>query len=140
MAESDTSSETASAREALVMQRCIAAVFLGLGSWCLFAPGSVIALGVRPEHQSQSLLSLVLMGAFGAQACLGGLFAWFATFTRRTFIAYGIALLPFFVFDWWFYAVRPVLNELVLIDAIGNLAMLLLCWRGAHLLRYTATK
>lgn len=116
--------------EARVLQWLIAAVFLGLGGWCLIAPGSVIALTVRPEHQSQSLLALVTIGAFGAQACIAGLFAAFSVFTRRTFLAYGIALLPFFVFDWWFYAVEPLFNALILLDAVGNVIMLALCWRG----------
>jgi hypothetical protein len=139
MTQAGSPEDSASVHEALILQRCIAAIFLGLGGWCLIAPGSVIALTVRPEHQSQSLLALVSIGAFGAQACIAGLFAAFATFTRRTFIAYGVALFPFFVFDWWFYAVRPLFNELILLDAVGNLLMLVLCWRGASLLKDRAT-
>lgn len=124
-----------SARQALLLQRLIAAVFILLGGWCLVVPGSVIALTVRPEHQAQSLLALVSIGAFGAQACIAGLFAATSVFTHRTFAAYGIALLPFFAFDWWFYSVKPLFNELILLDAIGNVIMLALCWRGYRLLR-----
>ncbi|MBA4747225.1 MAG: hypothetical protein H2056_00780 [Sphingopyxis sp.] len=120
-------------REAQTLQWLIAAVFLGLGSWCLIAPASVVSLTVRPEHQSQSLLVLVAIGAFGAQACIAGLFAGFARFTRRTFAAYGIALLPFFGFDWWFYSVEPLFNALILLDVAGNIIMLGLCWRGYRL-------
>jgi hypothetical protein len=116
------------------LQWLIAVVFLSLGGWCLMAPASVIALTVRPEHQSQSLLALVSMGAFGAQACIAGLFAGFALFTRRTFAAYGFALLPFFLFDWWFYAVVPLFNALILLDVAGNAVMIALCWWGYRLL------
>lgn len=111
-------------------QRGIAAIFLILGTWCLVAPQSILTLGLRPEYQTDELLANVLMGCFGAQAVLAGLFAAFSIFTRRTFLAFGIALLPFFVFDYWFYAVEPLFNELVLMDAVGNLIMLWLCWIG----------
>lgn len=111
-------------------QRGIAAIFLILGTWCLVAPQSVLTLGLRPEYQTDELLARVLMGCFGAQAVLAGLFAAFSIFTRRTFLAFGIALLPFFLFDYWFYAVEPLFNELVLMDAVGNLIMLWLCWIG----------
>ena len=76
----------------------------------------------------------IIVGCFGAQAVLAGLFAWFSRFTRATFVAYAIALLPFFVFDYWFYAVTPVFNGFILLDAAGNLIMLALCilgWRRA---------
>ncbi|HEX8258465.1 MAG TPA: hypothetical protein VF589_12615 [Allosphingosinicella sp.] len=45
-------------------------------------------------------------------------------------MAYGVALLPFFVFDYYFYAVEPMLTAVGLLDAAGNVAMLALCWVG----------
>jgi hypothetical protein len=120
--------------QARTLQTLISIVFVVLGGWCLLAPGSVIALTVRPEHQSQSLLALVTIGAFGAQACIAGLFAGLSIFTRRTFAAYGFALLPFFAFDWWFYAVEPLFNAMILLDVAGNAIMIALCWRGYSLL------
>ena len=39
------------------------------------------------------------------------------------------------VFDWWFYAVDPVFNGLILLDVIGILAMLGACLRGYWLLK-----
>lgn len=122
------------AKEARRLQHAIAAVFLILGGWCLAWPGSVVALTVRPEYQTDHLLALVSLGAFGAQAVLAGLFAAFSRFTRRTFVAFGIAILPFFVFDWWFYAVVPVFNELILLDALGNVIFIALCARGYFIL------
>ena len=53
----------------------------------------------------------VLMGAFGAQALISGLFADTAECRKRTFLAYGMALLPFFVFDSYLYAVEPLLTR-----------------------------
>jgi hypothetical protein len=116
------------------LQYAIAAVFLVLGGWCLVAPGSVVALTVRPDFQSDHPLVLVSLGAFGAQAMLAGLFAAFSRFTKWTFAAFGVAVLPFFAFDWWFYAVEPMFNELILLDALGNVIFVALCARGYALL------
>lgn len=116
------------------IQYVIAAVFLLLGAWCLIAPANVLELGARPEYHSSEPLLLLMLAAFGAQAMLAGLFAAFSVFTRTTFLVFGIALLPFFVFDYWYYAVEPLFNETIIIDAIGNIIMLAMCWRGYTLL------
>jgi hypothetical protein len=112
------------------VQLLLAAVFLVLGGWCLVWPSSVLDLAVRPEWRSNDPIVLVLMGAFGAQAMIAGLFAATSVFTRRTFALYGAALLPFFVFDYYYYAVEPMLTEIGLLDAVGNAIMLVLCWLG----------
>ena len=113
------------------VQLLLAAVFLVLGGWCLVWPSSVLDLAVRPGWRSNDPIVLVLMGAFGAQAMIAGLFAATSVFTRRTFALYGAALLPFFVFDYYYYyAVEPMLTEIGLLDAVGNAIMLVLCWLG----------
>ncbi|HEV2568502.1 hypothetical protein [Sphingomonas sp.] len=77
------------------IQYLLASVFLVLGGWCLISPASVLALAIRPEYQSDAPIVPVLIGAFGAQALIAGLFATFSDFRKRTFLAYGVALLPF---------------------------------------------
>lgn len=114
----------------LLAQRLIAVPFLVLGAWCLVLPGQVERLGFRPEYLHASTTTAVLMGCFGAQAILSGLFAAFSRFTRTTFLVYGIALLPFFWFNYWFVFVVPVFNQLMLIDFAANVAMLALCVIG----------
>jgi hypothetical protein len=118
----------------LVIQRLIAVPFLTLGSWCLLAPHSVERLGVNPEYQHLSATSALMMGCFGAQAVLSGLFAWFSRFTATTFLAYGIALLPFFWFNYWFVFEVPIFNRWMAIDFVSNAVMLALCvlgWRAS---------
>lgn len=122
-------------REARRWQLLIALVFLGLGGWCLVAPASVIELTVRPDATNDLLLTRIVTGAFGAQAMLVGLVTATSRFTATTFLALGLAMLPFFVFDWRFYAVDPVFNGLILLDVIGNLIMLGACLRGYWLLK-----
>jgi len=112
------------------IQYLLASVFFVLGGWCLLSPGSVIDLTVTEAHRAHTPLTHLMMGAFGAQALIAGLFAATAIFTRRTFLAYGIALLPFFVFDYWFYVVDPMLTTIGMLDAAGNMVMLVLCWLG----------
>lgn len=128
------------ANEVRLLQYAIAVVFLTLGAWCLVAPESVVTLTVRTAHQSKEMLTAIAIAAFGAQAMLAGLFAAFSTFTRRTFFAFGVALLPFFVFDWWFYVRTPVFNEFILLDAAGNIIMVAACVRGWLLLRPSAKR
>ena len=67
-------------------------------------------LGVRPEYYHGDTATALSIGCFGAQAVLSGLFAAFSRFTRTTFLVYGIALLPFFWFNYWFVFVVPVFN------------------------------
>lgn len=112
----------------------IAAVFFILGGWALLAPRSVIELTFLPEYRSGTAILPFAVACFGAQAMISALFAAFSRFTRATFLAYGIALLPFFAFNWWFTFVEPVFTMLGLLDAAGNVVMLALCaigWRKA---------
>ncbi|WP_442866511.1 hypothetical protein [Aminobacter sp. NyZ550] len=112
------------------IQYLLASVFLILGGWCLVSPSTVLDLAIRPEYQSDSPIVPILVAAFGAQAIIAGTFALFAKFTRATFAAYAIVLLPFFAFDYWFYAVEPMLTPIGLLDAVGNVVMLALCYLG----------
>lgn len=111
-------------------QHLIGMVFLVLGGWALLLPHSIIALTIRPEYRSDDYLAGFAIACFGAQACLFALVAFTARFTRRTFAAFAIALLPFFAFDAWFYFVVPLFTPLGLLDAAGNMVMLALCWHG----------
>lgn len=96
----------------------------------MFMPLVVINMVVRTEYRSSDKMLVLFMACFGAQACLAGLFAATSIFTRTTFLIFGIALLPFFLFDYWFTRVDPVFNSLGAIDLLGNIIMLGLCFWG----------
>lgn len=119
----------------LTAQRLIAAVFLILGGWALFAPQSVIDLVVTPEYRSDAFLARFAMACFGAQACIFGLMSLVVRYTSRGFLAFAVILLPFFVFDWYFHSVVPVLNSIGMLDLVGNLAMFGLAIYGWHTAR-----
>lgn len=117
------------------IQLGLASVFFILGGWALLAPQHVIDTVVLPRWNDGNRLAAFAIGCFGAQAWLAGLFIAFTRFSATTFLAYGIALIPFFVFNWWFTFVDPIFNRLGLIDAVGNIVMLVLCvygWRKAR--------
>jgi hypothetical protein len=116
------------------IQYVIAAVFFVLGGWSVLAPQSVIDLTIRPDYRPDDAVAPLLIACFGAQACIAGIFAAFSTFTRATFLAYGVAVLPFFAFNYWFYFVEPVFNELILLDAAGNVIFVAMCAWGYRLL------
>ena len=114
----------------LLAQRLIAAPFLVLGAWCLIMPRMVERLTFQPDYFHGSDATALMIGCFGAQAVLSGLFAAFSRFTRTTFLVYGIALLPFFWFNYWFVFVVPIFNSWMALDFISNAAMLALCVIG----------
>lgn len=112
----------------------IAGVFLALGGWALFAPGHVIELGFTPEFAENTFVTRFIMACFGAQAVLFGLVALTVTWRARAFAVFAVLLLPFFVFNYYFHFVTPVLTSYGMIDFAGNLVMLVLAligWRAA---------
>ena len=112
------------------LQRLLASVFFGLGGWCVVAPASVVSLAIRPEYRSTAPIVPILVVCFGLQALLSGLFAAASRFNRWTFGLYGLALIPFFVGDFYFYLVKPMLTEVGMADLAGNLVMLAICVAG----------
>jgi hypothetical protein len=108
----------------LILQRLIALPYLILGGWCLVAPRSVEQLTINPSYQHLSATSALLIGCFGAQAVLGGLFIWTSRWTRTTFLTYAVALLPFFWFNYWFVFEVPIFNRWMALDFGSNAVML----------------
>lgn len=116
-------------------QFLIAAVFLILGGWSLFAPASVIELAFTEAHRDTSFINRFTIACFGSQAVLFGLMALVTRWNARSFAVFAVLLLPFFVFDWWFHVKVPVLNSVGMLDLVGNITMLALAiigWRAAR--------
>lgn len=116
------------------IQRLISLPYFVLGGWCLVAPAKVERLTIAPDYQVLNQTSAVLIGCFGAQAVLGGLFIWFSRWQRTTFLVYAMALLPFFWFNCWFVFEIPVFSRWLALDLAANVAMLVLSlwgWRAS---------
>ena len=116
-------------------QFLIAAVFLLLGGWSLFAPASVIELAITPAYRDSSFLTRFTMACFGAQAVLFGLMALVTRWNARSFAVFAVLLLPLFGFNYWFHYRVPVLTSIGMLDFAGNAVMLVLAilgWRAAR--------
>lgn len=117
------------------IQYVLAAIFIGLGGWCLIDPHSVERLVLKPEFQHLSATSGLLMGCFGAQAILVGAIISLSEFKPITFLGFGlIGSLPFFVFNWHFVFVAEMFTPFMLIDFVGN-AGILICGVAGFWLR-----
>lgn len=119
------------------IQYLIALVFLILGGWACFFPQHVITTVFLPAYHDGGRALPFAIACFGAQALISGLFAAFSRFTATTFLAYGLALLPFFGFNYYFTFYDPIFNNIGLIDAVGNIIMLGLCYIGWKQARQT---
>ena len=120
---------------ARLAQYYIALVFLGLGGWALFAPGSVLRLAITPEYRDLGVLTTFTMACFGAQAVMFGIMALVVQWRARAFAAFALVLIPFFWFNYHFHYVEPVLTSIGMLDFAGNLTMLIACivgWRAAR--------
>jgi len=116
-------------------QFLIAAVFLILGGWCLFAPASVIELAFTEAYRDTSFINRFTIACFGSQAVLFGVMALVTRWTSRSFAVFAVILMPFFVFDWWFHVEVPVLNSIGMLDLVGNITMLALAIMGWRAVR-----
>lgn len=111
-------------------RKIMGAAYLTLGLATMASPELMIAISVQDPSQSNDLTSLIFQ-CFGLQASLFGLLALVSRFTRTTYLIIGAAILPVFIFDYWFYAVDPVLTLAgSLIDAIFNVVFVMMCWVG----------
>ena len=116
-------------------QFLIAAVFLILGGWCLFAPASVIDLAFTEPYRGTSFINRFTIACFGSQAVLFGLMALVTSWSARSFAVFAVLLLPFFGFNYWFHYEVPVLTSIGMLDFAGNVTMLVLAilgWRAAR--------
>ena len=79
---------------ARAIQYILASVFLVLGGSCLISPTSVLELSITPAYRSDAPIVPILMGAFGAQALIAGLFAAFSIFMKQHFSPTGWRCFP----------------------------------------------
>lgn len=111
-------------------RKVLGAAYLFLGLATMAMPDLMIEISVQDTSQINSLTRLIFQ-CFGLQASLFGILALVSRFTRTTYIVIGAAILPIFAFDYWFYAVVPVLTLAgSLVDAIFNAVFVTMCWLG----------
>lgn len=113
-------------------QNLLGSVFLLLGGWCILFPQMVETLSLRPEYQELSKTSALLLGCFGAQAVLSSVLIFSAEFRVKTFWIFGlVGSVPFFGFNVYFYFVEEMFTDWMLLDFVGNTAILMCAIMGA---------
>ena len=113
-----------------ICQSVIAIVFLILGGWALIAPAQVIELTLTEQFRDTSYIMRFMMACFGAQAVMFGIMALTVKWSARAFVVFGLVLVPFFFFNWYFHYEVPVLTSIGMLDFAGNVIMLLACIVG----------
>ncbi|KAK4234711.1 hypothetical protein C8A03DRAFT_18438 [Achaetomium macrosporum] len=106
------------------IQRAMATAYAGLGAWCLLHSYSVVALGFTPRYVAMSNETThLLMRCFGAQAMTCGLVLGTSEMTAFSFTAFGLAMIPYIGWNFWFSGVGPargMINSLMWLDFFGN--------------------
>ncbi|KAK0727635.1 hypothetical protein B0T26DRAFT_695230 [Lasiosphaeria miniovina] len=107
------------------LQLAMATSYSAMGAWCLVHPSSVMALGFTPAYAALcNTTTALLMRCFGAQAMTCGLVLGTSTMTPLSFTAFGLAMIPYVGWNFWFSAVGPaagVISGLMWMDFAGNL-------------------
>eukprot|EP00164_Ancoracysta_twista_P012339 GFYU01019347.1.p1 GENE.GFYU01019347.1~~GFYU01019347.1.p1 ORF type:complete len:143 (-),score=31.65 GFYU01019347.1:65-493(-) len=117
-------------RQRKFAQRMLSGVFVGLGGWCLVCPGQVETLAFNPEYQINNDTSRLLIACFGSQAILNGIQLWTSTLTKTFYLAFGVATLPFFGFNYYFCLMKPMMSKWMLLDVLGNITICSICAHG----------
>ena len=111
--------------KAVHLQRILALIFIGLGAWCLLFPASVELFVMRPAYYVGNSTSELFVACFGAQAILVGAVIYTSRFLPSTFLIFGIvASVPFFGFNYYFYFVRSMFTDWMVLDFVGNIGIL----------------
>ena len=91
----------------------------------MFFPSTVESFAMRPEYYVGNSTSKLFVACFGAQAILVGVVIYASHFSARTFLIFGLAAsIPFFVFNYYFYFVREMFTNWMLLDFAGNTGIL----------------
>ena len=107
------------------LQRLLALIFMGLGGWCLLFPAVVESVVMRPAYHIGNATSALFVACFGAQAILVGIVVYTSRFLPSTFLIFGlVASVPFFGFNYYFYFVRGMFTDWMLLDFVGNVGIL----------------
>lgn len=90
---------------------------------CLLHPYSVIALGFTPKYVVMSNATTYLFArCFGAQAMTCGLVLGTSEMTAFSFTAFGLAMIPYIGWNFWFGIgpAKGMVNSLIWLDFAGN--------------------
>lgn len=115
------------------IQRTMGSVFTGMGAVTMLFPKEVALLSFSKEFLGDQGITAPLqlvMQCFGSQATLCGLLILSSEFTAQTYQTFGLAMIPYFVFDFYFWYKGSLTNFGAVGDAVGNAIFSFCCFLG----------
>lgn len=106
-------------------------VFSLMGLGTMLFPETLMRLSFKKDLALIQSSELTLtFRCFGAQATLCGLLLLSSRFTRTTYRNFGLAIVPFFVFDWAAWQAGLLTEFGAIGDALGNIVFSTCCYLG----------
>lgn len=104
------------------IQTAMSAGYSTMSLWVLIHPSSVLSLSLTPTYAIINRTTLLLFRCFGAQALTTGLLLGTAPMDERSFTYFGLAMIPYLMFNAWFLAGpgKGVFTGWLWMDCIGN--------------------
>ncbi len=115
------------------VQMVMGSVFTGMGLATMLFPRLVTEMSFRKEFLGKDGVTPPLRLAiqcFGSQACLCGVLILSSKFTSTTFRNFGLAMIPYFVFDCHFWRIGALTSFGAAGDAAGNAVFSACCIAG----------
>ena len=114
-------------------QSVMGGAFTMMGVTTMLFPRQILELSFNKRFLSDlspTKSETLLTSCFGAQASLCGMLILSSTFTKKTYKYFGIAILPFFVFDYYFWQIEALTTFGAVGDLAGNVLFSLCCYFG----------
>ena len=105
-------------------------LYTGMGVATMLFPRAVIKYTMTPGYLEPTPGVLLLVSVFGAQAACCGLLLLTATLTKKTYKYFGLAMIPFLVFDIYYYFDGAINLFGAVGDAFGNIVFMWCCYLG----------
>ncbi len=125
----------------LPYQTFMGTVFTGMGLATMALPNQVIKYCFTKEYLSDLPVdssgnhiyprSLILFAqCFGSQASLCGLLILTSKFRKSTYRYFGLAMIPYFIFDYYFWHTKALTTFGALGDGVGNVIFSICAYLG----------
>ena len=108
-------------------------VFSGMGLATMFFPETVLKLSFKKEFlgtEGITSANKLIIQCFGSQASLCGLLILSTKFTAESYRNFGLAMIPYFIFDLYFWQKGALTAFGAVGDAFGNMIFSACCYIG----------
>lgn len=111
-------------------QLVLGGVFSLMGLGTMLLPEPILKISLKNAELAYSPELSLVFRCFGAQATLCGLLLLSCRFTKTTYRNFGLAMIPFFFFDYWAWQANYITSLGAIGDAAGNVVFSVCCYLG----------